>query len=264
MNVEFSKKKIEDLMEELKDKRPVFNSEDDFKFSLAWLIKEKYENNVDIWLERKMNKMNNKDASSSNKGNQNNKNQRVDIFIIVKNENDMEKIGIELKYFTANLEWHDDKNDEYIILKEQLAYNYKCYDAWHDVERLENFIRSGNINKGFAIWLTNIKSLTEDWDKVKKKIEKDINKKPNYYDFYISNNREIPDDDYRPNPKNGSVELKWDDPSKKGIKGRENPITIKGNYKVYWKEYSILNLENNNSYKKSSNNIFKYNLLEIQ
>jgi len=32
MNVEFSKKKIEDLMEELKDKRPVFNSEDDFKF----------------------------------------------------------------------------------------------------------------------------------------------------------------------------------------------------------------------------------------
>ena len=42
MSVEFSKEKIEELMEELKDKRPVFDSEDDFKFSLAWLIKEKY------------------------------------------------------------------------------------------------------------------------------------------------------------------------------------------------------------------------------
>jgi len=43
MNVEFNKKKIEDLMEELKDSRSVFNSEDDFKFSLAWLIKENYD-----------------------------------------------------------------------------------------------------------------------------------------------------------------------------------------------------------------------------
>jgi len=74
---------------------------------------------------------NNKDASSSEVGDKKNKNQRTDIFIIVKN--DKEKIGIELKYFTANLIWHDDKNDEDIILKKQLAYNYKCYDAWYDV-----------------------------------------------------------------------------------------------------------------------------------
>jgi len=58
----------------------------------------------------------------------------------------------------------------------------------YDVKRLENFIRYGNINKGFAIWLTNIKSFTDDWDKVKKKFEKDPNKKPNYYYFFISNN----------------------------------------------------------------------------
>jgi len=60
MNVEFNKKIMEELMEELKDKRPVFNSEDDFKFSLTWLIKEKYRENVEIRLEKKMN--NNKDA----------------------------------------------------------------------------------------------------------------------------------------------------------------------------------------------------------
>jgi len=264
MNVEFNKKIMEGLMEELKDKRPVFNSEDDFKFSLAWLIKEDYENNVDIWLEKKMN--NNKDASSSENGDQNNKNQKIDIFIIVKNGNNMEKIGIELKYFTANLKWHDDKNDEDIILKKQLAYNYKCYDAWHDVERLENFIRSGNINKGFAIWLTNIQSLTEDCNKIEKKSKK----KPSYYRFRICNNRKIPDADNLPNPENGYVELKWDlEKSEKRKKGRENLITIKGNYNVYWKEYKDLNNEQENineksSNKKKSNKVFKYAILEVQ
>ena len=103
MNVEFSKEKIKELMEELKDRRPVFNSEDDFKFSLAWLIKEKYKDDVEIRLEKKMN--DNKDASSSKEGDRNNKNQRIDIFIIVKNENNVEKIGIELKYFMAKIQW---------------------------------------------------------------------------------------------------------------------------------------------------------------
>jgi len=265
MSVEFSKEKIEELMEELKDKRPVFDSEDDFKFSLAWLIKEEYKDNIEIRLEKKMN--NNKDASNSKKGDHNNRNQRIDIFIIVKN--DKKKIGIELKYFTANLIWHDDKNDEHIILKKQLAYNHKCYDAWHDVKRLENFIRCGKINKGFAIWLTNIESLTDDWDKVKKKFGKDPNKKPNHFDFFISNNREIPDDDYRPNPKNGCVKLKWADPNKKGIEDRKKPITIKGNYKVCWNEYKDLNNEQENineksSKKKKTNKEFKYAILEVQ
>jgi len=265
MNVEFNKKIMEELMKELKDRRPVFNSEDDFKFSLAWLIKERYRDEVEIRLEKKMN--NNKDASSSEEGDQKNKNQRTDIFIIVKN--DKKKIGIELKYFTANLIWHDDKNDEYIILKKQSAYNYKCYDAWYDVKRLEDFIKCGNINKGFAIWLTNIESLTEDWNKVKKKFEKDPNKKPNHYDFFISGKRKIPDDDYRPNPKNGCVKLKWGDPNKKGIEDRKNPITIKGNYKVCWKKYKKLsnkqkNINEKSSNKKNSNKVFKYAILEVQ
>ena len=74
MNEEFNKERMEKLMEELKDSRPVFDSEDDFKFSLAWLIKEKYRDDVEIRLEKKMN--NNKNASSSEEGDHNNKNQR--------------------------------------------------------------------------------------------------------------------------------------------------------------------------------------------
>ena len=42
MSVEFNEKEINKLMKRLSKKRPVFDSEDDFKFSLAWLIKEKY------------------------------------------------------------------------------------------------------------------------------------------------------------------------------------------------------------------------------
>jgi len=255
MNVEFSKKKIEDLMEELKDSRPVFNSEDDFKFSLAWLIKENYENNVDIRLEKKMN--NNKDASSSEECDQNNKNQRIDIFIIVKN--DKEKIGIELKYFTAEIEWRDKKNDETFKLANQAAYNIKCYDAWKDVERLENFIRCGNINKGnkgFAIWLTNIKSLTDDWDKIEKKSKKE----PNYYNFRICDERPVGPNEI----------LDWKEDTSDGMKkGREDSINISGYYKVHWEEYKDLNNEQENineksSNKKNSNKVFKYAILEVQ
>ena len=42
---------IIELMSELSEKRKVFHSEDDFKFSLAWLIKEKIPE-VEIFLER--------------------------------------------------------------------------------------------------------------------------------------------------------------------------------------------------------------------
>jgi len=254
MSVEFNEKEINKLMKKLSKKRPLFDSEDDFKFSLAWLIKEKYKKKVEIRLEKKMN--NNKDASSSKEGDQNNRNQRIDIFIIVKNENNVEKIGIELKYFTAKIEWRDYKNEETFILTEQAANDIKCYDAWKDVERLEDFIKSGDINKGFAIWLTNINALSDN---------DDYNKDNYYYQFRIRNGRKIPDADNPRNPKKGYVELKWDKDASEGTKkGREDTIKIKKNYNVSWKDYSILNLEDNNSSKKSSNNKFKYALLEVQ
>jgi len=258
MNAEFNKKKMEDLMEELKDSRPVFNSEDDFKFSLAWLIKEKYRDDVEIRLEKKVN--NNKNASSNEGGDQNNKNQRIDIFIKAQNEKGNEFIGIELKYFTAEIEWTDKKNDETFKLVNQAAYNIKCYDAWKDVERLENFIDEGFINKGFIIWLTNVNSLT---------VEDDFDRNY-YYEFRIRNGRKIPDANYRGDPENGYVELKWDPSTSEGTKkGRKAPIIIKKNYNVSWKKYKDLSNEQKNiseksSNKKKRNTVFKYAILEVQ
>ena len=251
----FNEKEIRELMEKLSKKRPVFYSEDDFKFSLAWEIKEKYRDDVEIILEKKMN---NKNASSSEEGDHKNKNQRIDIFIRVKNENDIEKIGIELKYYTAKLEWQDNRNGETFILASQDANDLRCYDAWKDVERLENFIDKGFINKGFAIWLTNVNSLTKDCID----IENENKNTANYDEFRICNKRII----------NGPKKMDWKKtkktPSKGTIKGREKPITIKGNYKVYWKEYTDLSNEQKNineksSYKRNSNKVFKYAILGV-
>ncbi|MGC9124006.1 MAG: hypothetical protein ACP5IB_08085 [Thermoplasmata archaeon] len=54
MNSELDGKKLKEILGELSIKRPVFDSEDDFKFSLAWKIKEKYGNEIDIRLEKKL------------------------------------------------------------------------------------------------------------------------------------------------------------------------------------------------------------------
>jgi hypothetical protein len=103
--------------------------------------------------------------------------------------------------------------------------------------------------------LTNVKSLTD---------KDDFNINNYYYEFRIRNGRKIPDENNPRDHEKGYVELKWDPNTGEGTKkGREDSIRIKKNYNVSWKEYSILNLEDNNSHKKSSNNIFKYALLEI-
>ena len=96
----------------------------------------------------------------------------------------------------------DYKNEVTFILASQYANDIKCYDAWKDVERLEDFIKSGDINKGFAIWLTNINALSDD----------DVYNKNNYYyQSRIRNGRKIPDENNPRDPEKGYVELKWDE-----------------------------------------------------
>jgi hypothetical protein len=50
---ELNGEKLKEILGELSIKRPVFESEDDFKFSLAWKIKEEYKDKIDIRLEKK-------------------------------------------------------------------------------------------------------------------------------------------------------------------------------------------------------------------
>jgi len=77
--------------------------------------------------------------------------------------------------------------------------------------------------------LTNVNSITKDHTETKKR-----NNNTTYHDeFKIFNGREING--------NGPKILEWNKKASKGtIKGRNKRITIKGNYKVYWKVYEDL------------------------
>jgi len=277
MSVEFDEDEIREVMKRLSKDRPIFHSEDDFKFSLAWEIKEEYEEkgeNLEIRLEKKLNDNNVyystikekcMESGQNNERDQDNKNERIDIFIIANGVKGIEKIGVELKYFTNELKLLNANNYEKFILSNQAAQNEKCYDSWHDVERLENFILQKEIDKGFTIWLTNISLLT-DCNGIREN---------QYYNFRICNNREI--DHNNTNELNEHC-LKWKDTKGQGIKRRNrlDPIYISGNYNITWEDYSDLKQEiNKNKYidlkeetnKNKSNDLdykFRFSILEIR
>ncbi|MVT13952.1 MAG: hypothetical protein GPW19_00335 [Euryarchaeota archaeon] len=278
MSVEFNENEIKEVMNRLSKDRPIFHSEDDFKFSLAWEIKEEYEKkgeNLEIRLEKKLNDSNPyystikekcKKSSQNNKRDQDKKNERIDIFIIANGVKGKEKIGVELKYFTNELKLQNANNGEKFILANQAAQNEKCYDSWHDVEKLENFILQKEIDKGFTIWLTNISLLT-DCSRIK-------DKENQYYYFRICNNREI---DYNKTNELKEHCLKWNDNKGKEIKRRNrlDPIYISGNYKIKWEKYSDLIEEiNKKNYidliketdkvKPKKDYQFKFSILEIR
>jgi len=270
MSVEFNEDEIREVMERLSKDRPIFHSEDDFKFSLAWEIKEEYEKkgeNLEIRLEKKLNDNNSyystikekcKESTQNNKRDQDKKNERIDIFIIANGVKGKEKIGVELKYFTNELKLQNTNNGEKFILANQAAQNEKCYDSWHDVERLENFILQKEIDKGFTIWLTNISLLT-DCSRIK-------DKENQYYYFRICNNREI---DHNKTNELKEHCLEWNDTKGKGIKRRDrlDPIYISGNYNITWEDYSDLKEEiNKNKYKdlKDETDKNKFNDLDYK
>jgi len=271
MSLEFNEGEIKKVMKKLSEDRPIFHSEDDFKFSLAWAIKEKYEEkeeNVEIRLEKKLNgnsyyynflKEKCKGPSQNNKRDQNQKNERIDIFIIANGAKGKEKIGLELKYFTNELRLMNSINNEKFVLANQAAQNEKCYDSWHDVERLENFILQKEIDKGFTIWLTN-NSLLIDCNKIKKKNQ--------YFKFRICHGRKVNHNDTNELDEHC---LKWEGKIKR--KNRLDPIYVSGNYEIKWEDYSDLKEEiNKNKYndlkdKNKSNDEnykFRFALLEIR
>jgi len=277
MSLEFNEGEIKEIIKKLSKDRPIFHSEDDFKFSLAWAIKEEYEGkgeNLEIRLEKKLNgnsdyysflKEKCKESSQNNKRDQGQKNERIDIFIIANGVKGKEKIGLELKYFTSELKLMDAINNEKFILADQGAQNEKCYDSWHDVERLENFILQNEINKGFTLWITN-NSLLTDCNKIMKESQ--------YYNFRICNKRDID-----PNNTNELEKhcLRWKDTKGHGIKrkNRLDPIYISGTYVITWEDYSDLKKRNRNNYKdlkdeteenknNDENYKLKFALLEIR
>jgi hypothetical protein len=136
----------------------------------------------------------------------------VDIFLKDKEE----RIGlIELKYKTRDIEI--EVNDERFKLKDQSAQDISRYDFIKDVSRLEECVDKLPNAIGYAIFLTNDPSY---WNlpRTTNTIDKD---------FRIHDGRVV------------QGTLRWKEGTSKGtMEGREEPIVLKGKYRLTWKDYS--------------------------
>ncbi|MBN1152258.1 MAG: hypothetical protein JXA58_03520 [Dehalococcoidia bacterium] len=122
------------VLDALRNERPLFHSEDDFKFALAWKLQEMYPSAV-VRLERPHDL----------------EDRRIYVDITVEFTN--ERLAIELKYKTRRLlVLH---NGELFDLKDQSAQDLGRYDFCKDLSRLETIVAASSATVGYAILLTN-------------------------------------------------------------------------------------------------------------
>lgn len=199
---------MEKIIKTLQGKRQIFCSEADFQLEMAWVIKEMYRD-AKVRLEY-VPTFNDK--------------MRIDILVFISNE----WIPIELKYKTKNSKKEkmtDQITQEGFNLKNQGAKNIGCYLYLKDIMRIESIKQEvkNNFEEGYAVFLTNDKTY----------LESPQNNDCVYKEFSLQHGI----------TKHG--ELKWaehaGDWTKKG--GIEDPIILKGIYKMEWNEFSNVDEE---------------------
>ncbi len=240
---------LTEILKKLPKERPIFHSEADFQFALAWAIKEKFRE-AEIRMERPYN-------VELETG----KSKKMEVDIIVKLSG--EKIGIELKYKTKKLSGKFE--DEQFNLKNQSATPLARYDFYADIERLECLKQSKHIDKGFVIFLTNDLSYQNDANGSAKSF--------NFAKDYEINKNNENNGVYKWDDTNWTVEERIEENNKiKSIaKKRINPIKISSKYICEWENYEH-NLDDEpdggviqgTQVEKKQNNLgFKYLMLEI-
>ena len=199
---------MEKIIEKLQGKRQIFCSEADFQLEMAWVIKERYRD-AKVRLEYV--------PAFDDK-------MHIDIIVFISNE----WIPIELKYKTKNSKkgaLEDKKTQEVFNLKNQGAKDIGCYLYLKDIMRIESIKEQekNNFKEGYAVFLTNDKTY----------LESPQNNDCVYKEFSLQHGI----------TKHG--ELKWaehaGDWTKKG--GIEDPIILKGIYKMEWNEFSKVDEE---------------------
>ena len=118
----------------LAEQRPVFHSEADFQFALAWVIRKRHPG-IEVRLEYPAPW----DGPRS----------YIDVWL----RNGDGPNPVELKYWTSKTELTF--ADETFDLKQQGAQDQGRYDFWKDVERIERLIASGLTTGGYVVALTN-------------------------------------------------------------------------------------------------------------
>jgi len=158
------------------------------------------------------------------------------------------KIGIELKYIKD--EFSGKVGGNCYDLRPSSAYDMRCYDIIKDINRLESYLESENvdehtdehINIGYAIVLTSAKNL---WT------PKANREESNYDEFRVFDGRKI------------HGEMKWKPATGEGTKkGRTGSINLEGTYTIQWKRYSEPKPESETG--KATKNPFKYMYVEVK
>ena len=203
------------IIEKLQDKRQIFCSEADFQLEMAWVIKEMY-HDAEVRLEYV--------PTFDDK-------MHIDILVFISNE----WIPIELKYKTKNSkkeEMIDKITQEVFNLKNQGAKDIGCYLYLKDIMRIESIKEQkieiikgqekNNFKEGYAVFLTNDETY----------LKSPQNNDCVYKEFSLQHGI----------TKHG--ELKWAEHTGAGTKkGIEDPIILKGIYKMEWNEFSNVNEE---------------------
>ena len=129
---------LEAALASLAKRRPLFHSEADFQFALAWEIHELYRD-IGVRLEYPV-------ALQDESG-------EIDIWLRDAGRAPVLETAIELKYWKRKAELT--VNGERFSLKERAFKNQYPYDFWKDVARTEALVAEGPASGGYVIALTN-------------------------------------------------------------------------------------------------------------
>ncbi len=214
---------IEKCVKSLSKKRPIFHSEKDFQFALAWEIQKEY-SKANIRLEYPVDKMD------------------IDIVVFC-GENNKTMIPIELKWLRTDFKCCI--NGEKFQLSLSGAEAEVRYDCLKDIKRIESISETrDNFVEGYTIWLSNI--------------ETHFNGDHKYMLFDISQGKihtgKIDwDRDDKKNIKNTTK-----DTLKNVEKSRKEPIKLNGEYEFKWIHYSIIAESEIEDKKYHKQNEFRY------
>lgn len=187
------------VLEELSKTNPLFCSELEFQFYLAWKIKEIYQDDFHICIEYPLK-------------NYEGKNRNIDLLLIDKNGN---YIPIELKYKTNKFEYN--WNGFEYKLKDQSANDLTKYGHIKDISRIEYFKSvEHNFLVGYVITITN---QSRTWQKISNPLQTD-------YEFSLAEGSRI---------RKGLK--KWQK-CNSNYNEKHNPSVILANdYTVNWQDY---------------------------
>ena len=191
------------VLQELSKTNPLFCSELEFQFYLAWKIKELYKDQFTICIEYPLK-------------NYEGKNRNIDLLVI---DSSGGYIPIELKYKTSKFEqiW----NGLTFNLKDQSANDLTKYGHIKDISRIEYFKETEtNFLVGYAITITN---QSRTWQKI-------VNTEQTDYEFSLENGITI----------NKGIK-KWHECTSDYNKKHNPSVFLKNDYFIHWQDFCNFN-----------------------